>query len=1129
MGTRLPWFSYLVVFFCFVPAITFSFGQQLSPRPLITKPVVESELTTLKGNTHPLAQPQFDVGVAPPDLPMSRMLLVLKRSPEQDYALHTLLDNQQDKASAHYHKWLTPDEFGTQFGPADQDVQTVTGWLQSHGFQVNRVSHGRTVIEFSGTEAQVEEALHTSIHKFSVNGEEHWANATDPQIPSALAPVVAGIWSLHNFRKQPHIHYSSAPVHFERGTRGEVTFPNPPGPDIHALGPQDYATIYNINPVYQSGINGQGKTIAVVGRSQIDMNDLFSFFSVFQLNPSVTVVNDGPPPPSFDGGGEQLEATLDATWSAAIAPGANVDFVLSSSTNTSDGVDLSEVYIVDNDLGNVMTESFGICEANFTSTEAQGFSLLAEQAAAQGITYIVSTGDTGSAGCDFQAETVARGPVSVNILASTPYTVAVGGTMFNEGANDSKYWNSNPQSIETALSYIPENVWNESCTEAQCGIDANILAGGGGASTFFTKPPWQSPTLWPTLNIPNDGVRDIPDVSLTAAGHDPYLLCIFGSCQNNFIYFVYGTSAAAPSFAGIMALVDQKLNASQGQADYTLYSLASKETFSQCNGSNGLPSSNTCVFNDVTVGNNAVPGESSYGSTNPRYASGPAYDLATGLGSVNVKNLVNAWASANFYATTTTISFASGNPTTVTHGTPVMFNVNVDGNSGTPSGDVSVNAVSQNTTQSKGIGFATLNNGTAAVTTDVLPGGALNISAYYPGDGKFAPSPPSNTLALTVTPENSTTTIEAIDQNGTPFTSGTYGSFVYVRADVKGNSGQGTPTGIVNFNLSEPGGGSFVQLGLNSEGNTAMLNGATNYPVGKTTIVADYYGDASFNPSSAPSLSFSISKASTSTGVQSAGAPQGALLTATIGTGSLGFPPTGSVSFFSGATNLGSAFITSGGSLGAIATASLNATQLTNGQYTITANYTGDTNYTASTSAPTPITIQPDFSVQLSTDALPIQTPGRSGSLTVTMTDLDGFTGNVSFSCSGLPSESKCQFSPASLSSTGSTNLTITTTAKTGALQQLRHKDRWTLALALSGALIPGIFVFGIPVNKRRRNLLLTIVLGILCVSCGGGGGSSMPPPPPPNPGTPQGIYIVTLIASSGSTTHSVYFGLGVF
>src|SRR6266480_7013852 len=202
----MPMGARLAQVFCLaavsILAVATSLGQQASPQPLITQPIIESQLVTLKGNTHPLAQPKFDIGTAPPNFSMQRMLLVLKRSPQQDFTLHKLLDDQQDKASPNYHKWLTPDEFGVQFGPLNQDLQLVTGWLQGHGFQVNGVSHGRTVIEFSGVESQIESALHTQIHQYLVNGENHWSNASDPQIPAALAPAVAGVWSLHDFRKK---------------------------------------------------------------------------------------------------------------------------------------------------------------------------------------------------------------------------------------------------------------------------------------------------------------------------------------------------------------------------------------------------------------------------------------------------------------------------------------------------------------------------------------------------------------------------------------------------------------------------------------------------------------------------------------------------------------------------------------------------------------------------------------------------------------------------------------------------------------------------------------------------------------------------------------------------------------
>jgi len=276
-----------------------STAQQVAPQPLITQPVIESQVTTLTGNTHPLAQPQFDIGGAPPDLPMQRMLLVLKRSPQQDFALRELLDDQQDKASPNYHKWLTPDEFGVQFGPSDQDIQVVTGWLQSHGFQVNRVSHGRTVIEFSGAEAQVEEALHTSIHKYLVHGEEHWANASDPQIPAALAPVVAGVWSLHDFRKKPKSKFSNQ--HFaipQPGASPLLTFQG-----RHALMPGDYATIYNINPLYSAAVNGQGVNIAVVARTNFSGSDVTDFRLAAGLSYSFpNFISDGPAPGNLGGG-----------------------------------------------------------------------------------------------------------------------------------------------------------------------------------------------------------------------------------------------------------------------------------------------------------------------------------------------------------------------------------------------------------------------------------------------------------------------------------------------------------------------------------------------------------------------------------------------------------------------------------------------------------------------------------------------------------------------------------------------------------------------------------------------------------------------------------------------------------
>ncbi len=492
--------------------------QSSAPLPLITQPVDESQLTVLKGNTHPLARPQFDLGTAPAALPMQRMLLVLKRSPQQESVLEKLLDDQQNKSSPSYHKWLTPDEYGKRFGPTDADLQTITAWLQSHGFQVGSTK-GRTVLEFSGSASQVQEAFHTTIHKYIVNGEQHWANSSDPSIPTALVPAVAGVLTLHNFIKKPTIHFTNKPVpaRLVPGKKPQVTFPPENGqPAINALAPSDFAVIYNINPVYNQLINGTG-SIGVVGRSNLYSNgqDIQDFRNA--IGPDVGfdglyITLDGPDPGDL-GGDEEAEATLDSTWSGAIAPTASVNLVVSATTNTTDGIDLSETYIIENNLTDVMTESFSACELYATDAQLAGASALSEQAAAQGITYFVSTGDDGAEGCDDPSTAPATHPISVNYLASTAFNVAVGGTMFNENGDPSMYWTSTPPISETAISYIPEDVWNESSLtnglwSGSGGASAGNIQSGFGTTPGVPKPYWQSGVV----GIPDDNVRDLPDV-----------------------------------------------------------------------------------------------------------------------------------------------------------------------------------------------------------------------------------------------------------------------------------------------------------------------------------------------------------------------------------------------------------------------------------------------------------------------------------------------------------------------------------------------------------------------------------------------------------------------------------------
>src|SRR6202035_2499976 len=287
---------------------------------------------------------------------------------------------QQSNASPNYHQWLTPQQFGQRFGPADADIQIVTNWLQSRGFQIAKVSAGRTLIEFSGTAGQVRNAFHTEIHRYLVNGEQHFANNGDPQIPAALAPVVAGPVTLHDFPKKAQSR--NLGVFRKSMTTGQMvplfTFAGC-GTSCNGVGPGDFAKIYHVDSLWTTGINGHlidgtGQMIAITGDSEIctasspdfasscaGNDDVANFRSLFGLPPnSPNVILDGPDP-GFTG--DEVEGNLDVQWSGAVAKNATIDFVIAEQTETTSGIDLAAEYVVDNNLAPVLSESFGMCEA----------------------------------------------------------------------------------------------------------------------------------------------------------------------------------------------------------------------------------------------------------------------------------------------------------------------------------------------------------------------------------------------------------------------------------------------------------------------------------------------------------------------------------------------------------------------------------------------------------------------------------------------------------------------------------------------------------------------------------------------------------------------------------------------
>ena len=832
----------------------------------LTQAVDEGRLVPLRGNVYALARLEFDRGNASDSQQLRRMLLVLQRSAEQEASLRALLDEQQDKSSPNFHTWLTPEQFGKQFGAADADIQTLTKWLTSRGFTDLKLSAGRSTIEFSGNVASVRNAFHTQMHRYLVHGEEHLANASDPQVPEALMPVVAGIVSLHDFRKKPmyHLAGNSKPSNGPRASQQAVpeytfycidfltsifgAFPGQSA-SCHPLGPYDFATIYNVLPLWNaaSPIDGTGQTIAIVARTNIDLQDVADFRGTFGLPPNAPqVILDGPDPGIVRG--DETEADLDVEWSGAVAKGATIKLVVSESTETTDGVDLSALYIVDNNLAPVMSESYGQCEFNMGAAGNQFYNNLWQQAAAQGITAFVSSGDNGSAGCDFELNQGLQPPqpaqygLQVSGIASTPYNVAVGGTDFNDYFNAPTYWRAtnNPTTHESAIGYIPETTWNASCTNAFFG-DARFrmstnaetncnntgalrlvvaIGGSGGKSNCtaptgttvstcsggYTKPGWQA-----APGVPIDGKRDMPDVSLFASGGtfgSFYIMCEADLTNDvpcgidNFVG-VGGTSASSPAFAGLLALVNQETGSRQGNANYVLYKLAAKQAASSCNSSTGPAS--TCVFNDITSGTIAVPcvTDSLNCTTSisgdqvgivSGYQAGTGYDLATGLGSVNASNLVNNWNSAGRAPSATSLSLNDGNPVNIAHGTPVSVAVTVSPNSPQPSGYASLSGTQG--AGSAGFDLLTVNNGTASGTTKMLPGGtSYSVHAHYAGDANYSPSD-SSPVTVNVSPEASQTNVYVVSVD--PLTgqitnpnaiSVPYGSLLAVRADITNSSG----------------------------------------------------------------------------------------------------------------------------------------------------------------------------------------------------------------------------------------------------------------------------------------------------------------------------------------------------
>jgi uncharacterized protein (TIGR03437 family) len=726
----------------------------------ITQTVDNSRRTVLAGHLHPKALAANDQGRVAPSLPMSYVALTLAPTPGQQADLDKLLAAQQTQGSPSYRQWLTPEQYAQRFGVSDADIGKITQWLEGQGLKVLSVARARNSIAVSGMAAQVEAAFQTEIHTYVVDGETHYANTSEPSVPAAFGSVVKGIRGLNDFRMKPRAK--------PRNTAGR---------GAHYLAPDDQATIYGISSLYTAGINGTGQKIAIAGQTEVNLSDITTFRSTYNLpvnNPQTVLVPGSQNPGIQSKSGDLAESDLDLEWSGAVARNATIIFVYSTDVMT------SVQYAIDQNLAAVVSISYGSCEQETPTSEVSAFEQWAQQANAQGITWFAASGDNGGADCgDSQNPGLA-----VDLPGSVPEVTSVGGTEFVEGTG--VYWSStNNANGASVLSYIPETTWNDSVS------DGTPAASGGGASILFSKPSWQTGT-----GVPGDNARHVPDVSLSAsADHDGYLVYTGGSLQ------VYGgTSVTAPSFAGLTALLNQQLGSGGvGNINPNLYSLA------QAGWASGM-------FHDITTGNNIVTVACSKrapncGATPVGYSAGVGYDQATGLGSVDAYRLVMGWTGNILPSSPANVVTLLSNLSTVTANEVVYLTATATAANGTtPAGSVSfsIDGTSLGTavlTGSAGSATATL-----TLTGSQLPLGTGSITATFNG---------TNSTPVTVSVTSGS------GSNGTPAVGG-----VANAASFKSSVAPGSILSVFGSQLSPvTASASAVPLPISISGVAVLVNG----------------------------------------------------------------------------------------------------------------------------------------------------------------------------------------------------------------------------------------------------------------------------------------------------------------
>ena len=1037
-----------------------------------------------------------------------RLTFVLARAPEVEKAFQQLLADQQNPASPRFHQWMTPQQIGSKYGVTAHDLQVLTGWAASQGMVLKEVASSGTFVTVEAPAATMESALHTRFHAYApaIAGEtQRVAAAVAPSLPAPLLAIVRSISGLYDAPLRPL--HAVRTVAIRPRISGSPVMPlATEGNGIHLLSPSDFDVIYGIFGAAGAGIDGTGQRIAILGESRVQATDITAFESLAHvpLRQPMVVVPTGGVDPGMTGDGFQAEATLDVDRALSTAPGANVDLVVS--TSASGGLQTAAQYEVQTLLDPVMSISFGGCELNSGPGDVSYWDTLFSQAAAEGISTLVASGDSGAAcanGSGLPTSTQVR---SINELCSSASVTCVGGTEFADFYNFYGWEDTNEADGRSVSGYINEGAWNEPTVTDATGLTTPQLAAtGGGASLYITKPSWQR-----GLGVPADGYRDVPDVSFASSGHDGYVSClaIAGSdCVTSVSVFA-GTSAATPSMAAIAALLNQKLGSSQGNLNPLLYRVAENRLRNDIlpNGFHDVtPATSGVALCELTVPsmcNNSTPGPTGLSGGLAGYPVTEGYDLATGLGSLNVTDFLNAAGMVPVLAPTGT--YLTLSPDIVESTVPrdlintsrtVIFGASVGGNgmesltgevqflaNGIPLGEpVAVDA----------LGFAT-------TPAERFPAaGTYAISAQYLGSSDFATSTSQTvTLQVTAAPTATTTTTLSLGS-----ATGVLGGTTALRASVAANDGSMTaPEGTVQFFSN----GVAVGASPLTDGGT-YSTALSLLPAGTNSITAVFLGNQSYLGSSSAPQTFTVSKALTTMqlGSSFSTVAAGAIDQYTASVSSFGYSqllPTGTVEFFRDGVSFDSVALMKGQAVSAWQTYP-GAEMLG-----VTATYSGDTNYMPTSSGVAPVTVVggAPYTVSATTVAMQLYAgEGAPGSvLTVNVAQTVNFTGNVNLTCTvqykgtgTAANPPTCNvsstFIPFPLAYGVSSMITIGTSAPHTIAGAHRGTGRPGPAIALC-SIVFGLLAMG-RLRWRRGGLrsLVALMLLIVAIGCGSGGGGA--------------------------------------